>query len=334
MLGPILQTVTFGVIAYNEHRYLPGLIEDLLSQTYPKSLIEVIFVDGNSSDDTWQIMERFQKEHSSDYICVKLLKNNKRIQPAGWNVVINNSTADVLLRIDAHARLPEDFVEKSMACINSGEDVCGGPRENIIDDPSPWKKMLLAAEQSMFGSGVASYRHGTEERKYVKSVFHGAYKKKVVDDVGLFNENLIRTEDNEFHYRIRKAGYRICYDPEIHSYYQTRNSLKEMLRQKFQNGVWIGKTLFICPNCISLFHLIPFLFVMAILITTVLWVFGIVWPAATLWVAYGAANLCMTLISIPVLKKQNDYIIVLPAVFFLLHVCYGMGTVFGIVHRR
>ena len=129
------------------------------------------------------------------------------------NIVLKNSKADVILRIDAHAKLDKDFIENNMKCINSGEFVCGGPRENIIDENTGWKRLLLSAEQSMFGSGIASYRNKTEERKYVKSVFHGAYRREVIEKVGLFNEGLIRTEDNEYNYRIRKVGYKICYDP-------------------------------------------------------------------------------------------------------------------------
>lgn len=330
-MGNILRTVSFGVIAFNEHRYLPDLLNDLIQQTYPKDLIEVILVDGESSDDTWQIMQSFQSQHLNEYKDIKILKNGKRIQPAGWNEVINNYTADVLLRIDAHARLPEDFIKKNIECINSGEYVCGGPRENIIDENTPWKRLLLMAEQSMFGAGAASYRNGTEKRKYVKSLFHGAYRRSVIETVGLFDEELIRTEDNEYHYRVRKAGYKICYNPEIHSFYQTRSSLKGMLRQKYLNSLWVGKTLFYYPGCISVFHLAPFAFVMAILATTVIYMLGFSWPRICLWTAYCIADVGMTVIACITSKIGSTNIIVLPIIFLLLHICYGVGTMFGIV---
>ena len=327
-----VQTVTFGVIAYNEHRYLPDLLQDLLEQTYPKELIEVILVDGESTDDTWEIMTKFQEEHGQSYKAVKLLKNPKRIQPAGWNVVIKNYTSDVLLRIDAHARLPQDFVEKNVACINSGEDVCGGPRENIIDDDTAWKRMLLSAEQSMFGSGIAAYRNETKERTYVKSVFHAAYKREVIEKVGLFNEDLIRTEDNEFHYRVREAGYRICYDPSIKSYYQTRNSLKGMIRQKYLNGLWIGRTLFICPGCISLFHLVPAAFVLAILGCLLLGILFSWIPMLILGVAYGLFLLLSTIMSL--IQKRQMIDLLLPFVIFAIHLAYGTGTIVGLIAKR
>lgn len=320
-------TVTFGVIAYNEHRYLPDLLSDLEKQCYPHELIEVILVDGESTDDTLEIMESFKEEHEKDYMAIKVLRNSRKTQPAGWNVVIQNKRSDVLLRIDAHARIPEDFVQENIRCIESGECVCGGPRENIIDEDTPWKRMLLTAEQSLFGAGIASYRQETEKKKYVKSLFHAAYRSEVIDKVGFFNENLIRTEDNEYHYRVLKAGYKICYDPQINSSYQTRNSLKGMIRQKYQNGLWIGKTLFICPECISIFHLVPFAFVLAIIVTLIIGLWGSVWLLEALWILYGIVNIGMTILSA---EWKNPYSIFLPIVFLLLHVSYGVGTLKGV----
>ncbi len=328
-----MQTITFGIIAYNEQQYLPDLLEDLLNQTYLKEKIEVIMVDGNSSDNTWKIMEKFKDDHEKEYHKIKLLHNNKRTQPAGWNMVIYNSTTDVILRIDAHARLPKNFIEKNILCLNSGEAICGGARENIIDENIPWKKILLAAEQSMFGSGVATYRKRTNEKKYVKSIFHGAYRRNVFNNVGIFNENLIRTEDNELHYRIRKAGYRICYDPEIISYYQTRNSLPKMLKQKYQNGLWIGKTLYVSPGCISLFHLVPFLFICAIIISSILCIFDFMWPTLLLWSAYGAVNFFMSVVATIKTERKSYLCLMLPLIFGLLHICYGLGTMIGIIKR-
>jgi len=327
-----LKTVTIGVIAYNEHDYLPELLQNLLDQTYPKELIEVVLVDSISADDTKQIMENFQRKHSLEYLSIRVLDNHKRIQPAGWNVVINNATADVILRIDAHAKLPVDFVEQNMICINSGEFVCGGPRENIIDDNTPWKRMLLDAEQSLFGSGFATYRQETEEKKYVKSLFHGAYRREIFEQVGLFNEQLIRTEDNEMHYRIRQHGYRICYDPGIRSYYQTRNTLPKMLRQKYQNGLWIGRTLSICPGCISVFHLVPFAFVCALFFSVILAVSGINWVLLAILAAYLLFLLLNTASCL--LKSKNLTNVFLPFVYFGMHLVYGIGTIVGIVKRR
>ena len=304
----MLQTVTVGVIAYNEQKYLPDLLSDLLKQSYPKHLIELVLVDGKSTDETRMILENFKVSHSSDYRRIVVQTNEKRIQPAGWNVVIQSFSSDILIRIDAHARIPEDFIEKNVDCINSGEFVCGGPRENIIDEDK------------------------TEERKNVKSVFHAAYRREVIEKVGLFNEDLIRTEDNEYHYRIREAGYKICYDPSIKSYYQTRSSLKGMIRQKYQNGLWIGRTIFVCPGCISLFHLAPAAFVIAILFCLLLGALLSWIPMTALGVAYGLFLLFSTVVSF--VQKQQLMDLLMPFVIVTIHLAYGTGTLVGLIDRR
>ena len=328
-----VKKVTFGVIARNEQKYLPDLLSDLIKQTYDKRMIEVVLVDSKSSDDTLDIMIKFRDEHLGDFDSIKVLENPKVNQPAGWNVVLLNSESEAILRVDAHARLPRNFIEKNVICINSGEDVCGGPRENIIDENTAWKHMLLDAEQSMFGAGVALYRKETNSKKYVKSVFHGCYRNEVIQKVGLFNEMLNRTEDNEYHYRILKAGYNICYDPQIRSFYQTRNTLRAMMRQKFLNGLWIGKTVWKCPKCISFFHTVPCIFVCGIIFTFILATIGITWPFVFLWGIYGIANIIMSIASILNTSRKSLYCLILPFVFLGLHINYGVGTLIGIISR-
>ena len=110
------------------------------------------------------------------------MKIRKKTQASGWNVAIASSSGDVIIRIDAHARIPEDFVQKSIKNIEDGEFVVGGPRPNTVDQPTAWKEILLLAESSMFGSGIASFRRKSSERKYVKSsISWGTYRREVFE---------------------------------------------------------------------------------------------------------------------------------------------------------
>ena len=225
--------------------------------------------------------------------------------------------------------IPSDFVTKNVQCILSGENVSGGRRPNVVEDETPWKHTLLLAESSMFGSSIAPYRKGNH-KTYVKSVSHGAYRKEVFEKAGLFNENLGRTEDNEMHYRIRKAGYKICFNPDIISYQNIRNSWLGMLRQKYGNGHWIGLTLGICPRCFSIHHFVPLLFILALIITGFLALTGYKCLLFLLCVLYVAIDLLMSLFAI---RKQRKYIyyFLLPIIFLSLHIAYGVGTLFGII---
>ena len=211
-----MMTVSLCVVAYNEEVFLPNLLKDLSNQTYPHELIEIVLVDGRSFDKTREIMEKF-KISDNTFMNVQVLDNPKRIQAAGWNIAIANAIGDVIIRIDAHTHIPAEFTTKNMVLQEKGEYVTGGVRPCLIEKPTAWKNTLLEVENSLFGSSINKSRH-SREKQYVKSIFHAAYRHEVFEKVGFFNEKLLRTEDNEMHYRIRQAGYRFCFDPDIVSY--------------------------------------------------------------------------------------------------------------------
>ena len=321
-------TVSVCVVAYNEEQFLSKLLRDLECQTYPHELMEIVLVDGISVDETKRIMLDFAKNNTSFYN-VQVLDNPQRIQAAGWNVAITNAQSDVIIRIDAHAHIPPDFTEKNMMLQENGEYVTGGVRPCLIENPTPWRETLLEVENSMFGSSISKGRKNTK-CCYVKSMFHAAYKREVFDKAGIFNPKLLRTEDNEMHYRIRKAGYKLYCDPTIVSYQYARSNLKAMVKQKYGNGYWIGLTLGVCPKCISLFHLVPAAFVFGIIFTTLLLLFSIWQVSALMWGAYFIFVLMGTISTI-VNGKANCWTFLMPILFFIMHISYGIGTLVGIV---
>ncbi len=327
-MNNIVKTVSICVPALNEKESLPNLLNDIKSQTYPLDLIEIILVDSGSNDGTKEIMQNFRNENNGFYN-VMIFENPVKIASGACNVALKNYTGDAFIRIDAHANIPSDFIEKNVALLNSGEMVCGGARPSIIVDPTPWKSTLLIAEQSMFGSSIAPYRH-SNKTSYVSSIFHGMYRREVYDAVGLYNELLARSEDNDMSYRIREKGFKIAYNPSIISYQHTRSSLKKMLKQKYGNGYWIGKTMGINPKCFSLFHFVPFLFVLSIIFTSLLAGFGFPLLSVLMWGAYLLFILATSILEI----VKNPFSITnfaLPIIFFLLHTSYGIGTLVGII---
>lgn len=321
------EKLSIGIVAYNEEQYLPNLLLDMKAQEYPHKFIEIILIDSCSTDRTKAIMEKFMMENN-DFYSVKVLDNPKKIQAAGWNIAISNFSGDVLARIDAHTKIAPDYSTKVMNNIRAGEMVVGGIRPSIIEKNTSWSNVLLQVENSLFGSNINSSRHSTQ-KKYVRTMFHAAYRREVFEKVGMFNEALLRTEDNEFHYRIRLAGYKLCYDPAIVSYQYARSDFKRMIRQKYGNGDWIGRTIKVCPGCISVYHLIPFAFVMAIVITGIMAVFGLWQLAALLWALYGLFALVNTLLS-GITNGFYKQSIFMPVMFLALHVAYGIGTVKGL----
>lgn len=321
-------TVTVCVIAYNEEKTLPRLLEDIKRQDYPVGKTEILLIDSGSEDATMRVMRRFADENPQ-YLRVTVAENRKRTLAAGWNVALKLFQEDVILRIDAHARIPADFLRKNMECLEGGEDVSGGPRPNLPEKDTPWQRLLLMAESSMFGSGIAQFRR-ENKKKYVKSMFHPAYRREVFEKAGKYDERLGRTEDNEMNYRIRQCGFRLCYDPSIHSWQYTRSTLKGMMKQKYGNGYWVVLTLKVCPRCMSVYHFVPLFFVLAVLGSGGMAACGKTWPAKLLWGGYGLAATAMSVLAVRGEEKHPSQIL-LPGVFLLLHGSYGVGSLAGLL---
>lgn len=321
--------VSFIIVARNAGDKVGDSLACLLKQDYPHKDIEVILVDGASTDNTKKIFDSYCRDYSDEFYRVIVLNNEKKTLPCGWNIALKESRGDIILRIDAHATIPENFISNNVRLIESGETIVGGQRPSIIEKNSGWQKMLLTAEQSLFGSGMASYRKDTDD-KYVSTLAHAAYSRKVFEKVGGYDERLARTEDNEMHYRMKSAGNKFLLSHSIKSYHHARNKLSNMIRQKFMNGYWIGLTMGICPKCFSVYHFVPFGFVIGIFLSLLALFLGYPILFKLIFGLYFLCNLVMTVFSI---KKQNlsTYLVFLPLVFFVLHFFYGLGTVIGLI---
>ncbi len=321
--------VSFIVVALNAEPTIGELLDCLKRQTYPHELIEVILIDSHSADETKEIMLRFQAEEKS-FWQIKVIDNPKRTLPCGWNIALNAVEGGALVRVDAHVTLPENFIEQNVINLLRGEDICGGRVASVPYNDSKWSVVLNEAENSMFGGGFAAFRRA-KTAGYVSTAAFAIYRKSVFEKVGKFNETLTRTEDNEMHYRMRQAGYRFYYDPEIISYRKTRSNLKKLIVQKALNGYWIGRTLGVEPRCFFLYHFIPCVFVLGILLTSILLALRINWPFWVLWGVYACATLAGTIGAVINCDRRNWLFIFLPLIYLLLHLSYGFGTIVGFI---
>lgn len=321
-------TVSLCVIAYNEESLIRGLLDDISKQDYPHELTEVVFVNNGSTDTTPALLSSFAKINS-DFIRVCIRTQDKSNQACGWNTAISNAMGDIIIRIDAHGRIPHNYVSSCVKEIEKGEKIVGGGRPCITQSNTPWNNTLLAAEECLFGSSVMGYRRTHEKKEYMSSLFHAAYKREVFSKVGGFNINLGRTEDNELHYRMRKAGYKFACCPSITSNQYIRGSFHGMIKQKYSNGLWIGLTLSVCPPCLSLLHFAPLMLVLASVIAVVMAVMGTPWYLLALSVMYIVFDLAISFGAM-LYNGFNRTKLLLPFMFPILHFAYGIGTLFGI----
>lgn len=321
--------VSFIIIAYNAEKFLNTSLESLKKQNYEHKNIEVILVDGMSVDRTKEIMEEFAEKNRDVFNRVVVLNNPGKTLPRGWNVALKQAKGEVILRVDAHTFFDENFITNNVKEIENGENIVGGKCISVIQNDTWKEKLLLIAEESIFGCGIADFRR-KEQKEYVSTLGFAMYRKKVFDDVGLYNEKLARTEDNEMHYRMKQKGYKFLLSPNIKSYRYARSDLKGMIKQKYGNGKWIGITLRYCPKCFSIYHFVPLLFVLGIIFSIIMCFVGYPIFAYLLAGAYILFNV-LNLILITIKNGLHFSYLLLPFIFFILHISYGVGTIIGIV---
>lgn len=324
-----MMKISFIVVAYNAAGSLGALLEDLLAQTIPHEQIEALLVDSASADATRAIMLDFAKAAPFE---VKVLDNPKRWLASGINVALGAATGDAIIRLDAHARIPKDFLQNNLRALERGEDIVGG----CVLGGAPsgaWESVLRTVDTSRFCGGAAPFRNGGEAR-YVDTLAYALYRREVYDKVGLYDERLRRTEDNDMHYRMRRAGYRFYFSPDIISYHAARATMRGQLRQKWGNGYWIGRTMRIQPRCFAPRHLIPALFVLALLCCLLLLPLS-AWPLLLLLSAYLACDLVFAVRG--ALSQETGRLLALltlPFLFPAVHVVYGVGTLAGLLSGK
>jgi glycosyltransferase involved in cell wall biosynthesis len=319
--------VSFIIVTRNAAAALGGLFADYAAQDYAAERRELLIVDGMSEDDTQERVQAFRREHPG--LAVTLLDNPGLILAAGWNVGLAAARGDILIRVDAHARIPTDFIARNVDRINAGEDICGGLVESHTADCG-WAQVLCLADASKFGGSPAGFRNPGEAR-YVDTLAYAAYRRAVFVEVGGLDERLRRTEDNELHGRMTDAGYKFFYDPSIRSHRAPRTRLMALLEQKLANGLGIGILLAIRPRSCRMRHLIPLGFVVGVagglclLPISPLLLAAVIGPYLLLDAAFAAQAVVRAKGRAKVLAALS--VLLFPA----MHVAYGIGTLLGLV---
>ena len=226
-------TVSVIMPVRNEGQFLGRAIASIVRSGEGVPSYEIIVVDGMSDDDTRAVVARAQADHDT----IRLLDNPARTVPHALNAGIRAATGDIIVRVDGHAEVAPDFLAANVRELEARpECACvGGPIESVDLDAD--SAAISTAMSSRFGVGNARFRTGGEEG-YVDTLAFGAYRKADLYAVGLFDEELVRNQDDELNYRLFKAGRRIWFSHAIRSRYFVRSSLRGLFKQYFQYGYW------------------------------------------------------------------------------------------------
>ncbi len=307
----------------NEERYIERCLGALGDQSYPRDRFEVIVVDGESTDRTRSLVERFIAESTLN---MRLLSNPAKRTAPGLNIGIAAARGDIIVRVDGHCIVSPDFIEESVAALEwSGADCVGGPITS--EGEGFWGRAIAVAMSSRFGVGGAAFRVSAREQ-WTDTVAFGAYRRSLFDALGRFREDLDGGEDDEFNYRLLSAGGRILMTPSIRSRYIVRSSLPALLRQYVRYGRAKVAVLAAHPEQTRPRQLAPPAFVAALAVTSALALAGTRRPLAALVSAYGMASVAAT--ALEGRRCGLPSALALPLVFATLHLGYGAGFFAGL----
>lgn len=321
------------VPCYNEAGTIRLLLDALLSQSYPLELMEIIIADGMSTDGTREVIAAYQGEHPDVHLC--LVDNPQRIIPAALNRAIEVSNGTFIIRLDAHSRPADDYVDRCVSALNDsrGENV-GGVWEIAPGADTPMARAIAFAAAHPLGVGDAQYRH-TTKAQHVDTVPFGAFRRDLVDKIGPFDENLLTNEDYEFNVRIRQSGGRIWLDPAIRSTYYARPTLRELARQYGRYGFWKGSMLKRYPETLRLRQLLPPLFVAGLAGGGLL---AVTWPAWRPFYALAVLLYALALLAAglqaAVREKDAAMFPLVPSAIAVMHLCWGGALLWNLTRRK
>ena len=245
------KTVSIVIPCRNEEKYIGRCVESFLKQTYPMELLTIIVSDGMSTDKTREVVNDISKNNKN----VVLIDNTGLTAPKAMNLGIRHTNSEIVIIFGAHAYADENFVLENVKALQNKEVGCAGGVITTINDTT--KGAAIAEAMSCpFGVGNALFRFA-EKESFVDTVAFGAYRRTLLDEVGVFDEELVRNQDDELNFRVEKSGAKILLSPKIKSTYFGRGDFKKLWRQYYQYGFWKVRVIQKHKRPASIRHLIP-----------------------------------------------------------------------------
>ena len=312
----------------NEAAYIERSLGAVLAQDYPADRLEVLVVDGLSTDGTRDIVGRMAQPPR-----VRLLDNPAGIVPPGLNIGIRQARGEIVVRVDGHCEIAPDYVRRCVEHLLAGYegapiDAVGGPIETIGETDEA--QAIALAMSSWFGVGGSAFRTIDDREMLVETVAFPAYRLATLRRLGPFDEELVRNQDDEYNYRLLKHDGRILLSPDIRSRYYSRGSMRSLWRQYYQYGYWKVRVMQKHPRQMRARQFVPPAFVVGLFGSAAL---GLVWRPfrALLAVVVGLYLAANVLASLSVSRAHAPRLLLIHPI---LHLSYGLGFLAGLIRFR
>ena len=310
----------------NEAAFIERSVGSVMAQDYPHDRMEVLIADGLSRDDTPEMVRSLQPKDCP----IKIIDNPGKIVATGLNAALRQAKGEVIVRVDGHCEIAPDYVSCCVShLINEEVEAVGGPVETIGE--SYIARVIAAAMSSRFGVGGSAFRVPNSETQFTDTVAFPAYTRSVIDRAGPFDEELVRNQDDEYNYRLRKLGVKILLAADVRSRYYSRATLPRLGSQYFQYGYWKVRVLQKHPRQMQARQFMPPLFVAGLLIGLAL---ALIFPLAGYLLGIITGVYAVALLSASIISARNNgskLVPLLPIAFITLHVAYGSGFLIGLL---
>lgn len=310
----------------NEAAFIERSVGSVLAQDYPHDRMEILIADGQSQDATAGIVGLLQQKDSA----VKTVDNPGKIVATGLNASLRQAKGEVIVRVDGHCEIATDYLRRCVShLVNDEVEAVGGPVETIGE--SYVARVTATAMSSRFGVGGSAFRVRNSKTQFTDTVAFPAYTRAVINRAGPFDEELVRNQDDEYNYRLRKLGVKILLAADVRSRYYSRATLPGLWRQYFQYGYWKVRVLQKHHRQMQLRQFAPPLFVAALLIGLALLP---ILPAAGYLLGLIAGVYSVAVLGASILSARKngwELLPLLPIAFAVLHLAYGSGFLIGLL---
>jgi len=319
--SPLVSAV---LVCRNEKNHIEICVRSILAQQPPPGDFEIIVADGMSEDGTAETLRYLSQENTR----LRVVDNPSRTTPCGMNIGIREAQGHYIAIMGAHSRYAHDYLCQSVKVLEETQaDNVGGA---MICEARSWiQSAIAAAHHSSFSVGGAQW-HDPDYEGPTDTVFGGVYRREVFDQIGLFDEELVRNQDDEFNLRLIRASGRIWQSPRIRSWYRPRGSLGTLFRQYKQYGYWRVRVIQKHGTPASLRQLVPggFVLLLTVLALGSLWWPSVFWAWLALMGTYFLCNIAASFLTAS--RWEWKLFPTLLIVFPCYHFGYGYGFLRGL----
>ena len=327
--------ITAIIPCYQENFFIESTLNSMIQQEINQFELEILVIDGGSTDGTLEKARRLQQLDNR----IKIIHNQQKKTPYAFNLGIKHAQGDYFVLINAHCTYPTNYIRiifEELKKVNA--TAVSGLVRPIPATNSLQAKLVYWVSTSAFGVSNRSYR--VAKSGFTDMVSLPIFQKSAVEKIGGYNEKLIRNQDNDLNHRLIQSGGKLYVTDLVTAHYHPPKSLIDFSKYGFKSGFWNAKTLQMGNRSLKWYHFIPGLFVLFLFFWIFAGVVEIVFfnqnfigiTGSFICVLYAFLGIYSSLKN-PALQPKI-WSCIMPFVFALFHISYGMGTWYGFINRQ